>query len=190
MNRVVEVMAFDMSDDLQGRRSALAAILLFSAIGLLILGDLVVDYRQGARWVHLAVELFVLLVAAIGAIVLWQQLRRSQSVLAEARLEAERWRSENQSLLRGLSSAIHAQFQRWHLTPAEAEVGLFLLKGLSHKEIAVLRQTSERTIREQARSLYRKAGLSGRASLSAFFLEDLLVPQPADEPPAASDIPR
>ena len=35
---------------------------------------------------------------------------------------------------------------------------------------------SERTIRAQAQSLYSKAGLSGRASLSAFFLEDLLAP--------------
>ena len=51
-----------------------------------------------------------------------------------------------------------------------------LLKGFSHKEIAALRETSERTIREQARAVYRKAGLSGRASLSAFFLEDLLLP--------------
>lgn len=36
--------------------------------------------------------------------------------------------------------------------------------------------TSERTIRAQARSIYAKAGLSGRAALSAFFLEDLLAP--------------
>ena len=39
-----------------------------------------------------------------------------------------------------------------------------------------MRQTSERTIREQARALYRKSGLSGRAELSAYFLEDLLLP--------------
>jgi len=51
-----------------------------------------------------------------------------------------------------------------------------LLKGLSHKEIAAMRQTSERTIREQARAVYRKSGLAGRSSLAAFFLEDLLPP--------------
>jgi len=43
-------------------------------------------------------------------------------------------------------------------------------------EIAAARATSERTIRAQARSIYAKAGLSGRAALSAFFLEDLLAP--------------
>ena len=51
-----------------------------------------------------------------------------------------------------------------------------LLKGLSHKEIAVVRDTSERTVREQSRAVYRKSGLSGRSSFAAFFLEDLLLP--------------
>ena len=62
------------------------------------------------------------------------------------------------------------------LTPAEREVGLLLLKGLSHKEAADVRNTSETTIRQQALAVYRKAGLRNRADLSAFFLEDLLLP--------------
>jgi len=36
--------------------------------------------------------------------------------------------------------------------------------------------TSERTIRDQARAVYRKSGVAGRTELSAFFLEDLLLP--------------
>ena len=55
-------------------------------------------------------------------------------------------------------------------------MALLLLKGLSNKEIAAVRAASERTVREQARSIYSKAGLTGRAALSAFFLEDLLAP--------------
>jgi DNA-binding NarL/FixJ family response regulator len=55
-------------------------------------------------------------------------------------------------------------------------VALLLLKGLSLKEVAAVRATAERTIRAQARSVYSKAGLTGRAALSAFFLEDLLAP--------------
>ena len=69
---------------------------------------------------------------------------------------------------------------------AEADVALLLLKGLGHKEIAAIRETSERTVREQARSLYRKAGISGRSALSAFFLEDLLLPE-AERGAATSD---
>jgi len=57
---------------------------------------------------------------------------------------------------------------------------LLLLKGFGHKEIAGLQSKSERTVRQHAIAVYRKSGLSGRAQLSAFFLEDLLLP--ADEP--------
>jgi len=80
-------------------------------------------------------------------------------------------------LLKGLGSAIDSQFDRWQLTAAEREMALLMLKGLSHKEIALARDTSERTIRQQAQSIYGKANLSGRAALSAFFLEDLLLPR-------------
>jgi DNA-binding NarL/FixJ family response regulator len=65
---------------------------------------------------------------------------------------------------------------RWQLTPAESEIGLLLLKGFSHQEIANLRTVSERTVREQARALYSKAGLTGSTALSAFCIEDLLLP--------------
>lgn len=165
-----------MSDDASTYRSALAAMMLFIAIGALILADLIIDYREGGSLLHLAVESGVLLVALGGVALLWSQLRQSRWDLAQVRGEADRWRLEHQQLLAGLGAAIDQQFRRWRLTKAESEIGLLLLKGLSHKEIAGLRQTSERTIREQARALYRKSGLSGRAPLSAFFLEDLLLP--------------
>lgn len=98
-----------------------------------------------------------------------------------ARLQGKRWRSEARTYLNGLGDAIDTQFSRWGLTEAEREVALLLLKGLSLKEVAVVRATNERTVRSQARALYAKAGLSGRAALSAFFLEDLLVPiEPED----------
>jgi DNA-binding CsgD family transcriptional regulator len=96
--------------------------------------------------------------------------------LEVARIQGQRWRTESRALLAGLGEAIDEQFSRWNLTEAEREVALLLLKGLSLKEIAAVRATTERTIRAQARALYSKAGLTGRAALSAFFLEDLLAP--------------
>ncbi len=96
--------------------------------------------------------------------------------LETSRREAERFREEAQDALRGLGEAIDHQFTRWNLTRAEREVGLLLLKGLSHKEIADARSISETTIRQQALAIYRKSGLRSRAELSAFFLEDLLLP--------------
>jgi DNA-binding CsgD family transcriptional regulator len=115
-------------------------------------------------------------VAVVAAMVLWSRfvtLRRRERLLSgdldRARDEARRWKTEASDVLRGLGAAIDAQFGRWGLSSAEREVALLLLKGLAHKEIAEVRQTSEKTVRQQSLAVYRKAGLSGRAELSAFF---------------------
>ncbi len=165
-----------MSDDVRYNRSTLAAVILFAIVVVLIGWDLYVDYGEGVSVWHLAVEALIFLVAVSGMVLMWRQLDRTRSDLVEALVEAEQWKKESSDLIQGLGVAIEHQFTRWNLTAAEAEVGLFLLKGLSLKEIATMRRTSERTVREQARALYRKSGLSGRSSLSAFFLEDLLLP--------------
>lgn len=101
-------------------------------------------------------------------------LRRELDLI---RVRSEPWRREMGGRLRELGAAIQAQFDAWRLTPAEQAVGILLLKGFSHKEIARLRRTSEATIRQQAASVYQKANLGGRAALSAFFLEELLLPE-------------
>ena len=165
-------------------RVVLPTALLFLLIAVLIGIDVVSDYRSGTRALHLAVELSVMGLSVAGVVVLWRLMRAAQEKaeflsadLAAARAEAKRFSEEAGDALRGLGEAIDRQFQRWGLTPAEAEVGLLLLKGLTHREIGELRTTSEATVRQQALSLYRKAGLRGRSELSAFFLEDLLLPQ-------------
>ena len=166
-----------MSNDISDTRTiAVAAMALFFVIVLLIGWDLIGDYSAGTKWSHIAIEFLVLLAAAVGIVYLWRQLNRTKHGLGEALADAERWRDENRQLMEGLGVAIQSQFGRWKASNAEAEVGMLLLKGLSHKEIAVVRGTSERTAREQARALYRKAAISGRSALSSFFLEDLLPP--------------
>lgn len=97
-------------------------------------------------------------------------------VLAHA--DTVRWRAEAHQALQGLGEAIEHQCDRWGLTEAERSVAVLLLKGLSLKEIAETRGTTERTARQQANAIYRKAGLGGRAELFAFFFEDLLPPRP------------
>jgi DNA-binding CsgD family transcriptional regulator len=129
------------------------------------------------------VEPTLIVMTAAGVVYLLGRVRRQHQEqmtlmmdLEVARTEGAQWRTDMRELLKGLSAAIDAQFDRWSLTPAEREVALLLLKGLSHKEIAVVRDASVLTVRQQARSVYNKANLSGRAALSAFFLEDLLLP--------------
>ena len=71
---------------------------------------------------------------------------------------------------------IDAQLSNWNLSVSEKEVAFLLLKGMSLKELAEIRKTTEKTARAQSIAIYSKAGLAGRSELSAFFLEDLLPP--------------
>jgi DNA-binding CsgD family transcriptional regulator len=103
--------------------------------------------------------------------------------LATARRESSRWRDAARAHVNGLSQAIAAQFRTWGLTDSEADVAGLMLKGLAHKEIATLRQCSEATVRQHATVVYRKSGLISRSQLTAFFLEDLLMPSDAVPPP-------
>lgn len=166
-----------------GSGIVILAIGLFAFIAALIGFDIAADYHSGTERPHLLTEGAVMGLALAGLVVLWRQFRFVQRQaerltvdLAAARREAQRFREEAHDALRGLGEAIDRQFTRWSLSPAEREVGLLLLKGLSHKEIADVRSTSETTIRQQALAVYRKSGLRSRAELSAFFLEDLLLP--------------
>ena len=134
-------------------------------------------------------ELLLTLAAAAGVTLLVGRMQRQHEErmtllrdLEAARSEGEGWRREVQAHVDGLGAAIEKQLRAWRLTSAEREVALLMLKGFSHKEIGALRDTSEATVRQQARSTYEKSGLNGRAAFCAFFLEDLLPPQSLQEP--------
>ena len=109
-----------------------------------------------------------------------REMRRERYRLLDdldvARRDGACWREASRAHVQGLSRAIASQFAAWGLTEAEADVAGLILKGLSHKEIATLRLGSEATVRQHATAVYRKSGLPGRAQLTAFFLEDLLMP--------------
>ena len=91
-----------------------------------------------------------------------------------ARAEGEKWRRDAHAHVVGLGVSIEMQFETWSLTTAERDVGFLMLKGFSHKEIAVHRATSGATVRHQAKAIYQKAGVETRTAFCAFFLEDLL----------------
>lgn len=164
-----------------------ALLVILVGAGGLALVDLWVDVGDGVPWSHVAAEGLITLAMGIGALLVLGRLRArageqrktAESLarrLAASDRDGAHWRREAQSLLRGLGAAIAQQFEVWHLSAAEKEVALLLLKGLSHKEIARHRGVSEATARQQARAVYRKAGLSGRRDLAAYFLEDIALP--------------
>lgn len=181
----------DATDVGSERRRLGAAAVAFAAVAGLAGLDLVGDLREGTATRHALVEGLILLACAVGLGLLVQRMaalrRRERAAVATAavldaeleqsRAESARWRTEARELATGLGALIDRQLGRWGLTAAEKEVALFLLKGFSHKEVAGLRRVSEATARQQAAAVYRKAGVTGRHELAAFFLEDLLAPR-------------
>ncbi len=98
-----------------------------------------------------------------GGFVLWNA--NSQRHAAEKRLRLAS---------AAFASLLKERFTEWGLTPAEADVAFFAVKGMSTAEIAVLRKTSEGTVKAQTNAIYRKAGVTGRSQLLSLFIEDLM----------------
>lgn len=103
----------------------------------------------------------------LGGVLGWVALRRTLAQKAQV-----------EESLRGVQTAfrehLDATFESWALTPAERDVALFTIKGLSIQEIATLRNTSDGTVKAQSNAIYRKAEVTGRTQLLSLFLEDLL----------------
>lgn len=167
-------------------RLLLAAIL----VAIVVVGSLDLVLDRPDRWLsfHVVFEAAAIAGALVIATSLWWGWWRAERSLelawktdAERRAELDAWRAGAENALRGLGSAVNDQFLSWGLTPAEREVALLLIKGHSHKAIGRLTDRSAQTVRQHATSAYRKSGLSGRAELAAFFLQDLMLP---DEEPA------
>lgn len=160
--------------------------LLALALASIIVGgtvDLYLD--QPMRWLsfHVVFETLMIAGALLMATALWLGWWRAEQSVAELRrsLEArqgerDRWRESARLALQGFGEAVGRQFETWGLTQSEREVALLLLKGYSHKQVAQATGRNERTARQHASAVYRKAGLSGRAELAAYFLEDLMLP--------------
>lgn len=184
-------MEDDLDESGRGLGWLLAAVLLLAIIGGGV--DLWLDAPESWLSLHLIYEVTLIAGAMMSTIALWSGWWRDRRSLVEARhaLQAETvardaWRDSARHALDGLGRAIDERFAAWSLTPAERDVALGLLKGRSHKVIAYDTGRSERTVRQHAVAVYQKSGLGGRAELSAFFLEGLLLPsthsrrEPAD----------
>ncbi len=156
-------------------------LLTLMLILLVVAIDLITDTSQGVVLWHVLVEASAGVIALAGILYLLHQQVQLRGALQQERLvsaawqkESEQWRDQSKAYLAGLSMMIDQQLSSWGLSPSEREVAFFLLKGMSLKEIATLRNTTEKTARVQSTAIYAKSGLHGRSELSAFFLEDLL----------------
>lgn len=100
--------------------------------------------------------------------------------LHKARGQLARLDTQSRDLACQYRAVMQKQFDAWSLTVSEQDVVIGMLKGLSFREIAELRETREKTVRQQASSVYRKAGVATRHELAAWFFEDMLETPTAD----------
>jgi putative tricarboxylic transport membrane protein len=124
--------------------------------------------------------IFAFLVLAYTTRALYQRRHAGRHVLeleealGVATDDAERKARKLEEALQGRMQRVNQDFDKWGLSAAERDIALFLLKGLRLQDIADIRATSERTVRQQAQSIYRKSGLESRTELSAYFMEDFM----------------
>ncbi|MBW6506603.1 MAG: helix-turn-helix transcriptional regulator [Rhodobacteraceae bacterium] len=142
----------------------LCALYFVSDIVLSILGLVVIPITWGA---HEIIELSAVVSLTLG---LWMAMLALSRVQRDHRAARERLRRASGAFMTLLSE----RFDDWGLTPAERDVALFAIKGLSTAEIATMRATSEGTVKAQTNAIYRKAGVNGRGQLLSLFIEDLM----------------
>lgn len=118
---------------------------------------------QISEFIELGAALGLLVGVAVTGAVLRKTFARNRQVEGQLRVASG-----------AFMELLKERFSEWNLTPAEADVALFAIKGMSTSEIAVLRQVSEGTIKAQTNAIYRKAGVTGRPQLLSQFLDDLV----------------
>jgi len=143
---------------------AVCAVFFVSDILLSVLGIYVAPISwQNRELLEIGAAVGLLLGLGLGALTLARSIRGR-------RLAEEKLRRASGAFMELLDE----RFTGWGLTPAERDVALFAVKGMSTAEIAALRQTSEGTVKAQTNAIYRKAGVTGRPQLLSLFIEDLI----------------
>lgn len=156
-------------------------VLIYGFLIILFVWDHTSHGHAGVSTPHVVIEFLIMVAAMVGVVFFWRQLTESRQLtrqlrhkLDDAREQVSRWQHEERDLINDLRNAIDRKFDEWDFNTSEKEVAWCLLKGMSMKDIATLRSSTDRSIRQQAYVLYHKAGLTGRAELSAYFLGGLV----------------
>lgn len=130
--------------------------------------DIITDILKNEEsFPHLIIEGFIFLATTI---ILTQEVFRVIRLRKDLRLE----QGKVARLSGDLSNVIKKDFEEWKLTESEKEVAILLIKGLSMSEIGELRGVKEKSVRQQATSIYAKSKYPNRHELAAKFIEDLL----------------
>ncbi|WP_296594863.1 helix-turn-helix transcriptional regulator [Phenylobacterium sp.] len=170
------------SSELEPGASIVAAVVALQAVAVVFfVADAAADVALEGLGPHVLIEAVAALALLAGVAIGVLQLRRL--------LAASRRKSAALAVAAGaLTEVIRVRVGEWGLTPAEADVAVFALKGCDVAEIARLRNAAPGTVRAQLARVYQKAGVRSRSALASLFLEDLIaVPgtAPAEQEPTA-----
>ena len=169
---------------MQGRVLVIVVFAIQTLCAVFFVSDILLSvfgfYSQPISWqtrefLEIGASVGLILGLVFGAML----LRRS---MKDRQLAEEKLRRASGAFM----DLLQERMAEWELTPAERDVALFAIKGMSTPEIAALRDTSEGTVKAQTAAIYRKAGVSGRPQLLSLFIEDLMESRPVDHPTPAN----
>ncbi len=143
---------------------------------LFFLSDVLMDFREHLRTdtsysseglIHLGFEVFAVSALAGGLVVSGKYVRllRQKTVKAEQSLY---------NLKQDFDQLLNAKFAVWGLTPAEASVGLFMLRGFATADIASLRNTKIGTVKMQIHKVLQKSNAASRSDFASIFMDEFL----------------
>lgn len=158
---------------------------LFFGFILFLSFDLWFDFHEGVSSKHLIVELILFFLSLLGYIYYWSikynyeqniesKIKSLNTKLEQRNTELNHLNKQVKSYIEEFREDISKTFIQWKFTKSEADVAGLLLKGMSLKEIAEVRNSNENTVRSQCSSIYKKSNLANRSQLSSYFLDDLV----------------
>jgi DNA-binding CsgD family transcriptional regulator len=168
------------ANKLEHRAAAMTFVVALQALAAaFFLADLAGDLASEPADSHLIEEAIAAL--ALLAAVVMGAIQVRHLVLAARQDEAA------VAVARGaLAQLVQIRFAQWHLTPAEADVALFALKGCDIAEIVAMRGAAAGTVRAQLARIYAKAGVTSHTALLALFVEELIDASLLQQAPATA----
>lgn len=126
--------------------------------------------KSGPTWMDLLHLLFEL--CTIAALILAIRIMLRQMAWLQEQNDRQ---SQSLRFLRGeMDSFVGRKFDEWQLTPAERDIAMYMLKGLSVADIAAARSTAEGTVKAQTSNIFRKTGVASRMELMSLFMDEFL----------------
>lgn len=158
---------------------------LLTAVFFLIVADITFDFIEGLPMKDMVFDLLlegtILLVVLYTANFVWKKFTNEKEIKESVEQDLEKtkklatlWEKKSKHFIKEFQAHVTTQFNEWNLSKSEKEIAILVLQGKSSKDISGIRFTSERTIRNQCRSIYEKSGLSGKNEFSAYFLNELI----------------